>query len=50
MDVSSVTLDEENTPERVLPMGENIFDDVTGEFTLTAKDFEEGRYHRRFGY
>lgn len=30
-------------------MGENIFDDVTGEFTLTNYDFLMDRYHNRFG-
>jgi hypothetical protein len=42
-------LDEENTPDRVIPMGENIFDDVNGEFTLTNYDFLMDRYHNRMG-
>jgi len=30
-------------------MGENIFDDVSGEFTLSKFDFQDERYHARFG-
>ena len=30
-------------------MGENIFDDVTGEYTLTNYDFMMERYHNKLG-
>jgi len=30
-------------------MGENIFDDIDGEYTLTKDDFLPEKYHRVFG-
>lgn len=46
---SKAALDEENTPERIIPMGENIFDDIDGKFTLTQYDFLMDRYHNKLG-